>query len=140
MFLCLWWICHIHVVSNWIYFRHYEDWTSEKKKLVSWWNVEANYLLMQPFLKGRLIKWHLVSLLNRLRHNFTIVLIAFIFLVAIYQETICYFVSSWSWYQLKTKEKSSRFIKILIVADPQLQGYTDEPPLLGYVTRYDADR
>ena len=31
-------------------------------------------------------------------------------------------------------------VRILFVADPQIQGYQDEPALLGFVTRWDADR
>ncbi|XP_033630833.1 uncharacterized protein C630.12-like isoform X1 [Asterias rubens] len=30
-------------------------------------------------------------------------------------------------------------VRILFVADPQIQGYRDEPPILGYITRWDAD-
>ena len=31
-------------------------------------------------------------------------------------------------------------LKILLVADPQLQGNYDESPALGFLTRWDADR
>ncbi|XP_072168309.1 uncharacterized protein [Diadema setosum] len=31
-------------------------------------------------------------------------------------------------------------VRILFVGDPQIQGFQDEPALLGYVTRWDADR
>lgn len=96
--------------------------------------------LWQTFYKGRIIKWHLSSLFVRCRQHWIVFMVVLLTCIVIYQELICYHFASWRWYHLKPREKSSRFLKVLIVADPQLQGYEDEPPLLGYVTRFDADR
>ncbi|XP_011676909.1 metallophosphoesterase 1 homolog [Strongylocentrotus purpuratus] len=39
-----------------------------------------------------------------------------------------------------TKSDGRDTVRILFVGDPQIQGYQDEPALLGYLTRWDADR
>jgi predicted phosphodiesterase len=72
-----------------------------------------------------------------------VVIIAAVCLVA-YNEYFCYIVSMWQWPQLhfteSTKQEAENELRLLFVADPQLVGLRDEPPLLGYITRWDSDR
>ena len=40
---------------------------------------------------------------------------------------------------LAAKDTEDR-VRVLFVGDPQIQGYRDEPAVLGYITRWDSDR
>jgi len=56
----------------------------------------------------------------------------------IYCEVLSFLVSSWQWPRLS--ETNEDDLRVLFVADPQLVGLRDEPPLLGVITRWDADK
>ncbi|XP_072035772.1 uncharacterized protein [Amphiura filiformis] len=64
----------------------------------------------------------------------------------IYNEYIEFMLlkhSQWtqtSAHQLFASKDTENQVRVLFVGDPQIQGYRDEPALLGYVTRWDADR
>ena len=58
--------------------------------------------------------------------------------VVAYNEVFSFFVSSWQWPKLPSAYEDD--LRVLFVADPQLIGLRDEPPLLGVINRWDADK
>lgn len=61
--------------------------------------------------------------------------------VALYQEILAYRWMRSSWPRLEPRETNSRYLRLLIVADPQLIGYrNDLPGILGSIARFDADK
>jgi len=58
----------------------------------------------------------------------------------LYNEFLCYIISSWTWPHLHANRDGNDEIRALFVADPQLIGLRNEPPLLGYLSRWDSDR
>jgi len=58
--------------------------------------------------------------------------------VVAYNEVISFFVSSWRWPKLSSAYEDD--LRVLFVADPQLVGLRYEPPLLGIINRWDADK
>jgi len=59
--------------------------------------------------------------------------------VVAYCEIFCFSVSCWQWPKLDSFNEADD-LRVLFVADPQLVGLRDEPPLLGVITRWDADK
>ena len=57
----------------------------------------------------------------------------------VYNEVLSFFVSSWQWRNMSSSNQGDD-LRVLFVADPQLVGLRDELPLLGIITRWDADR
>jgi len=55
-----------------------------------------------------------------------------------YAEFFSFVVSSWKWPNLPVRNPED--VRVLFVADPQLVGLRDEPPILGAITRWDADK
>ena len=79
----------------------------------------------------------------------TLVLISALCLI-IYNEYIEFvFVRQSQWIQThthqmfaarETEDNDDDQVRVLFVGDPQIQGYRDEPMILGYVNRWDADQ
>lgn len=65
--------------------------------------------------------------------------VIFLFVVVVTIEWFSYQLCALSWTDLTSfpKDKS---VRILLVSDAQILGYKYEPPLIGYITRWDADR
>ena len=64
-------------------------------------------------------------------------------LVVFYLEFLSYVINSGSWVTLPDhfiNGRKAEPVRVLFVADPQIQGEKDEPPFLGIFTRWDADR
>lgn len=76
-------------------------------------------------------------------------------LVVLYVESLCYIVLPWTWPSTSILEtlypqlhvhddlpgKDPKVLRILLVADPQIQGHRNEPAgFLGVITRWDSDR
>jgi len=59
--------------------------------------------------------------------------------VVVYNEVFSFVFSSLQWPNLYRVSQEDD-LRILFVADPQLQGLRDELPLLGVITRWDADK
>jgi len=59
--------------------------------------------------------------------------------VVAYCEIFSFSVSCWQWPKLPSVNGADD-VRVLFVADPQLVGLRDEPPLLGVITRWDADK
>lgn len=57
--------------------------------------------------------------------------------VVIWNEYLALKLQSFSW---STPTKTDKSFSILIVADPQLIGYRNEPHFIGWLSRWDADR
>jgi len=68
-------------------------------------------------------------------------LVVFVIVCAavVYNEVLSFFVSSWQWPNLSLSNQGDD-LRVLFVADPQLVGLRNELPLLGIITRWDADR
>ena len=67
------------------------------------------------------------------RNAIMILLIA----VIIWNEYLALKLKSFSW---KTPARNDKNFPILIVADPQLIGYRNEPQFIGWLSRWDSDR
>uniref|UniRef100_A0A914WBN0 Calcineurin-like phosphoesterase domain-containing protein n=1 Tax=Plectus sambesii TaxID=2011161 RepID=A0A914WBN0_9BILA len=65
------------------------------------------------------------------------ILLSIIVAAVVWAEWLALEVKRFGW---SSADVSSSTVRVLIVADPQLLGYRDEPRLLGAVTRWDADR
>ncbi|OWF47153.1 metallophosphoesterase 1 homolog [Mizuhopecten yessoensis] len=65
-----------------------------------------------------------------------------VFLAVFSNEFLIYFIQSFRWPNLPVATRdSSKTQVVLLVADPQIQGYQDEPGFpIGLVTRWDIDR
>lgn len=60
--------------------------------------------------------------------------------VVTYNEWIAYTISKFDWVDLPS-DKLENCVRLLLVADPQIQGYYYEPAgVIGAITRWDADR
>lgn len=66
------------------------------------------------------------------------VVLLIISVVVAYNEVFSFFVSSWQWPRLPSNYEDD--LRVLFVADPQLIGLRDEPPLIGVINRWDADK
>ena len=61
--------------------------------------------------------------------------------VVAYNELLVYLKSYSSWPDLELHQGTPHLIKILFVADPQIQGAHDsQVPILGSLKRWDSDR
>lgn len=58
--------------------------------------------------------------------------------VVAYNEVFSFLVSSWQWPKLPSAYEDD--LRVLFVADPQLVGLRDEPPVIGIINRWDADK
>ena len=58
--------------------------------------------------------------------------------VVVYNEVFSFLVSSWQWPNMTPTDEDD--LRVLFVADPQLVGLRDELPLVGIITRWDADK
>lgn len=58
----------------------------------------------------------------------------------LYCEWFSWCWASWQWTHVEPGEVQSELVKILLVADPQLIGYRNEPLMSGPFSRWDADR
>uniref|UniRef100_T1JD05 Uncharacterized protein n=1 Tax=Strigamia maritima TaxID=126957 RepID=T1JD05_STRMM len=68
------------------------------------------------------------------------ILITIMVLIAMYAEIIVYYIDSYKWKTLPPNNKD-KSIRLLLVADPQIQGYDYEPFFpFGVITRWDSDR
>ncbi|XP_041364904.1 uncharacterized protein LOC121380170 [Gigantopelta aegis] len=69
-------------------------------------------------------------------------ILSIIVLSVITNEYLIYWLQSWRWPTLPVHERNpEREMVILLVSDPQIQGYQDESPFpLGMFTRWDIDR
>ena len=72
--------------------------------------------------------------------NFTKLSLMILLAVVVYNEFLAYSASVAHWPTVKPGDKGSQ-VRILLVADPQIQGYRDEPAgLMGHIYRQDSDR
>ena len=85
---------------------------------------------------ARLRNFRLKIILGRVSQKLAILCI--ICTVLVYNEVLSYIVSGWQWPNLRNADQDD--LRVLFVADPQLVGLRDEPPLLGIITRWDSDR
>ncbi|KAI5640637.1 calcineurin-like phosphoesterase domain-containing protein [Phthorimaea operculella] len=67
-------------------------------------------------------------------------IIAFIVGVALYCEWIIYAVQPYYWSELECPGNDPTCVKVLFVADPQIQGDDAVPPPLSYLFNWDIDR
>lgn len=69
-------------------------------------------------------------------------LVVIVTLVVIaYNEWLSYTISKFDWVSLPSAQTGEESICILLVADPQIQGYNNEPAgVVGTITRWDSDR
>ncbi|CAG7835591.1 unnamed protein product [Allacma fusca] len=79
------------------------------------------------------------------RRGKVLILTAVAVVVVLYIEIFSYSLKAHlSWAKLpklgSKSGKESEPFRILIVGDPQIQGENDEPPLVGFITRWDSDR
>lgn len=62
-------------------------------------------------------------------------------LIVAYNEWLSYTISKFDWVSLPSSQLAVENIRILLVADPQIQGYNNEPAgIVGAITRWDSDR
>ncbi|PAA75114.1 hypothetical protein BOX15_Mlig011525g3, partial [Macrostomum lignano] len=65
-----------------------------------------------------------------------------IFAAVLFNELIIYYYYSWAWWWKISSicGPPEGDVTFLIASDPQIQGYRDESQVLGWLTRWDADR
>ncbi|XP_064607270.1 metallophosphoesterase 1-like [Liolophura sinensis] len=82
-----------------------------------------------------------VIVLNWRRLNWRVISISALVLTVFFNEYLVYSIQSWQWFTFPVSQDREHEVVALLVGDPQLQGYRDEPPfLIGTFSRWDADR
>ncbi|CAH1795413.1 unnamed protein product [Owenia fusiformis] len=72
-----------------------------------------------------------------LKQAMVLFILSFVFI----NEYVVYVIQEWRWAKVRPLRHSEDEVRLLLVGDPQIQGYNGEPPtIIGSITRWDSDR